>query len=260
MFQPAHELDVVPFLGLLAQTSADRRLRISAALQTDWLLENLREDFASTAGLGSPWLTRLERGTTWAIYALPSAPGVTLSSLWRTLGPDERGWLTVSLLKVLLRAGTHSMLPRSGVLCDTQGQLWLVPPFRHLVDGASKTWDPWHFEEYALGGFSDVATHGLTVTLCRLLLEVPLTELYSLRTSPTPVPSARLDWLAPLDPLVAEAIDDLVSRRPPSATAASRWAATLAVLEDQCQQGSPAGLGALVARAWPSTAQRHRWE
>jgi hypothetical protein len=260
MFQPAHELDVVPFLGLLAQTSADRRLRISAAMQTDWLLENLREDFAGAAGLASPWLTRLELGTSWATYALPSAPGVTLSSLWRTLGPDERGWLTISLLKTLLPAGPVPMHPRSGVLCDARGQLWLVPPFRRCVEGASKTWDPWHFEEYALGGFSEVPTHGLAITLCRLLLEVPLTELYSLRTSPTPVPSARLAWLAPLDPLVAEAIDDLVARRPPSPTAASRWAATLAVLEDQCQQGASSGLGALVSRAWPSTPQRHRWE
>ena len=263
MFLAAHELDAVPFLGLRAETSLDGRLGITAAFQTDWLRENLRADLEDAATLRAPWLPRLESGATpspWAIYALPRVQGVTLAALWPTLDPDERGLLTISLLKTLTQVGPLPLFPRSGVLCDAAGQLWLVPPFKRCVDGASKTWDPWHFEEYALGGFSGELTHALTITLCRLLLEVPLTELYSLRTSPTPVPSRRLGWLHPLDALVAEAVDELITRRPASMDATPRWQATLTVLEDHCQQTAPLGLGALVARAWPAAAQRHRWE
>lgn len=262
MFTADHPLDVVPFLGLVAESSVDGRLKISAALPTDWLMQNLEADLEFTKSLQAPWLTRLgiaSRPLPWAIYALPSAPGVTLSSLWRRLEDDQRGWLGVTLLRTMLRAWPVAMFPRSGVLCDTNGLLWLVPPFRTCVESASKTWDPWHFEEYAIGGFNSHATHGLAITLSRLVLEVPLTELYAMRTSPTPVPSKRLAWLHPLDALVAEAFDELIAGRPAAAGAAQRWASSLAVLEDHCQQTSVLSLGALVSRAWPTTSPRHRW-
>jgi len=65
--------------------------------------------------------------------------------------------------------------------------------------------------------------------------------------------------VAPLDALVAEATDHLVAQRPASPTAQRRWAETLTVLEDQCQQASTRGLGALISRAWVAAPPAHRW-
>lgn len=250
-------LEVAPFLGLQTVLMEEGQLRVSC-VRPDWLVESLTEDLARSAGLDAPWLPRLVSSPAAVTFGLPRGHGVTLSALWPTLGVEERGFVTVSLLNTMMRAWPVSLFPRSGVLCDAEGALWLVPPFSRCVDGASKTWDEWQFDEYAIGGMSGELTQTLALTLTRLLLEAPLHAVFSLRANRTPVPSSRVASLGALDQLVAQAMDELAHQRAPAEGSREAWASVLAVLEDQFQQGS-GGLGALVARAWPDAAVGSRW-
>lgn len=250
---------MAPFLGLDTDRSANGQLRISCAPHLTWLAGSLREDLARSAGLPPPWLPRLSTGPEpSALFALPWERGVTLRALWPTLSLTEQAWVTLTLLKTLLRVGPLSLFPRSGVLCDSEGLMWLVPPLRACAEGASKTWDEWQFDEYGLGGLGEELPQTLAVTLTRLLLDGSLPALLSLRSSRPPLPSEKLPWLAPLDPLVTETWSALLEKRPPAAELTARWAATLAVLEDQHQASAPS-LATLVARAWPATDLLARW-
>lgn len=258
-FRAVGHLDVAPFIQLESDQSADGQLRISCAPHLSWLVGSLREDLSRTAGLASPWLPRIHTGTEpSAVFALPWERGVTLRALWPTLSLEERAWVTVALLKTLLRAGPVTLFPRSGVLCDSEGLLWLVPPFRECAEGASKTWDQWQFDEYGIGGLRPEMPQTLTFTLTRLLLESSLPQLLSLRTERPPLPSEKVAWLAPLDPLVMETWASLLDKRPTADDLTERWAATLAVMEDQHQASAPS-LATLVARAWPVTDLLARW-
>lgn len=258
-FRGVGHLDVAPFLNLETARSADGQLRISCAPHSSWLVGSLRDDLTRTAGLPPPWLPRLSTGPEpSAVFALPWERGVTLRALWPTLGLEERAWVTLALLKTLLRVGPVSLFPRSSVLCDSEGLLWLVPPLRACAEGASKTWDQWQFDEYGIGGMRAELPQTLALTLTRLLLEGTLPELLSLRTSRPALPSEKLPWLAPLDVLVAETWSALLEQRPPAADLTARWAATIAVLEDQHQASAPS-LATLVSRAWPATDLLARW-
>lgn len=253
-------LAVAPFLWVDTDCSDDGRLTISCNSNNVWVAETLAHDLKGSAGLRPPWLPRLSNDTpNSAVFQLPPGPGVTLRALWPSLSVDERAGLTVSLLKTLTRAWPFGLLPRSGVLCDAEGVLWLSPPLRASVNGASKTWDEWQFDEYAIGGMNTTLTQSLAFTLMRLVGEVKLSEFYSLRTSPMIAPSSRVAWLRPLDALVTEANEDLLQKWDAAADCQARWASALAVLEDQYQASAP-GLGELVARAWPAVEPASRWE
>ena len=258
-FRAVGHLDVAPFIQLGCDRSADGQLRISCAPHLTWLAGKLREDLARTAGLPPPWLPRLQTGPEpSALFALPWERGVTLRALWPTLSLEERAWVTIALLKTLLRAGPVTLFPRSGVLCDSEGLLWLVPPFRECAENASKTWDEWQLDEYGIGGMRPEMPQTLGITLMRLLLDCSLAQLLSLRTERPPLPSAKLAWLAPLDPLVTETWASLLDKRPCADDLTERWSATLAVMEDQHQASAPS-LATLVARAWPATDLLARW-
>lgn len=250
-------LGVAPYLSLDTAVEGGA-LRVSGGLSADWFVRSLESDLAESAGLKPPWLPRTRSERTSAEFALPEG-GVTLPGLWATLSLDQQAGVTLSLLKTLTRAWPVSMFPRSGVLCGTDGVLWLVPPFRTLVDGASKTWDDFQFDEYCLGGMSKELTHGLALTLQRLLVRVPLYEFFQLGTLTPALPSSKVAWLSPLDELVSAANDELWNKRAPAPGAADQWASTLAVLEDQHQQSSALTLGELVKRAWPRVDEAWRW-
>lgn len=258
-FRAVGHLDVAPFLGLDTDRSANGQLKISCAPHRAWLAENLREDLARTAGLPPPWLPRLSTGPEpSAIFGLPWERGVTLRALWPTLSLTEQALVTLALLKTLLRVGPVTLFPRSGVLCDSEGLMWLVPPFRTCADGASKTWDEWQFDEYGIGGMHDELPQTLAITLTRLLLDGSLPAMLSLRTARPALPSAKVQWLAPLDPLLTETWSALLDKRPPAGDLTARWTATIAVLEDQHQASAPS-LATLVSRAWPATDLLARW-
>lgn len=251
-------LAVAPFLWLDTDC-AEGRLTVSCSSDNASIAETIAVDLAESAALSAPWLPRLSSTRSSAVFQLPAGRGVTMGALWPSLSIDQRAGLTISLLKTLMRAWPFGLLPRSGVLCDAEGVLWLSPPFRRSVDGAAKTWEEWQFEEYAIGGLGVGLTQSLSFPLMRLVCEVPVIGFYTLRGSPMVAPSSRVSWLRPLDALVAEANEVLLKKRQPAADAESRWAAALAVLEDQYQASAP-GLGELVARAWPTVPPQSRWE
>lgn len=252
--------EVAPFLSLNTERSDDARLRITCPPSLDFRAQELALDIADLRERPAPWLPILERNGASVTFALPPARGVTLNALWPTLEADERGWVMLTLLKALLHAWPVSMFPRSGVLCDEDGLLWLVPSLPRAVEDAARTWSPWQFDEYCIGGVNQHLTHGLTITLLRLMVEVPLPDVFSIPTTRgATAPSARVAWLAPLDALVAEVIEELASKRPPAAGSVEKWASTLAVLEDQRQQTAPVELGALVTRAWSTADPAHRF-
>ena len=248
-------LGVAPYLSVNTDVEGEV-LRVSADGASEWFVQALEYDLAETAELKAPWLERSKSSRTSAEFVLPKR-GVTLSALWRGLSVDQQAGLTVTVLKTLSRVGPISMFPRSGVLLDTNGGLSLVPPFATLVSGAAKTWDDFQFDEYCIGGPSDEVTHCLAFTLQRLLTRLPLHEFFMLRTLTPQPPSMTVPWLRPLDELVAHANDEFVNKRAPASGASERWAATLAVLEDQFQQSTPLSL--LVERAWPQVNEEARW-
>lgn len=233
-------------------------LRVSVASPGAWYEISLERDLAESAGLTTPWLPRIKSERTSAEFSLPGK-GVTLNALWPTLSVDQQAGAALSLLKTMTRAWPMSMFPRSGVLCGTDGVMWLVPPFKKLVDGAAKTWDDFQFDEYCIGGISGELTHGLAITLQRLLARLPLNEFFLMRTLTPRPPSLTVAWLRPLDELVMRVNDELLNKKTPQPDAKDRWASTLAVLEDQYQQTSPTSLGELVERAWPQVEPVSRW-
>jgi hypothetical protein len=251
------DLNLAPWLGLRFGCAAGV-LYVNVAYDTSWVREGLNQDLAASANRKSPWLRAIEIHYSSARFALPGR-GVTLRALWPLLSPESQAGLTLNLLKTMMRAWPVSMFPRSSVLCDTQGQLSLVPSFSTLVEGAAKTWDDFQFDEYCIGGLGEELTHGLAITLQRLLARLPLNEFFLMRRLTPQPPSLTVAWLRPLDELVARANDELLNRRPPLNDARERWASTLAVLEDQYQQASSAGLAELVERAWTQVEPDSRW-
>jgi hypothetical protein len=248
-------LSVAPYLGIQTDVH-EGALRVYGG-RTPWVSEHLAYDLEEAAELKPPWL-RLKTRFNGFHFELPER-GVTLRALWPLLSLNSQAGLTLSLLKTMMRAWPVSMFPRSGVLCDTEGRLSLVPPFRTLVEGAAKTWDDFQFDEYCIGGLGEELTHGLAITLQRLLARLPLNEFFLMRRLAPQPPSASVAWLRPLDELVARANDELLNKRTPSPDARDRWVSTLAVLEDQYQQSSPTSLAELVELAWPQVEAESRW-
>lgn len=248
-------LSVAPYLGIQTDVH-EGRLRVYGG-HTHWVSERLAYDLEESGALKPPWLLLKSRFNGFH-FELPKR-GVTLRALWPLLSLNSQAGLTLSLLKTMMRAWPVSMFPRSGVLCDTEGQLSLVPPFSTLVEGAAKTWDDFQFDEYCIGGIGQELTHGLAITLQRVLASLPLNEFFLMRRLTPQPPSLTVAWLSPLDELVARANDELLNKRAPPPDAKDRWASTLAVLEDQYQQSSPTSLAALVERAWPQVEPESRW-
>jgi hypothetical protein len=248
--------EIAPYCHLTTELVGGQ-LHISASPQRPWLVESLASDLHDAATLTRPWLQCVRDAP--AVFTLPPGRGVTLASLWLDLTVDQRAGVTVSLLRTLLPVWPRSLFPLSAVLADERSGLSLVPPLPRCVEGASKTWSEWQFDDYPIGGMSEVLAHKLTFTLLRLLAEVPLTSLFSLRSSTPPLPSSRAAWLKPLDALTTEALEELEQKREPAADGVTRWAAALAVLEDQYQQSAAGSLGELVTQRWPKVDPSSRW-
>ena len=160
------QFEVAPYVSLDTEV-VDGRFQVSAAAHLPWLVEQLALDLAD-APTQAPWLRRVPN--TLGNFVMPEAPGVTLAAIWLRLSVDQRAGVTVGLLKTLQPIRPRSLFPLSAVLVDEAGGISPVPPFRRCVDGASKTWHPWQFDEYPIGGVSGEVTQNMAFTMMRFVI------------------------------------------------------------------------------------------